>query len=124
MESEQQKKETPASIDLNHVMALWVSLGNVYGALWEDNFGDHEDAVKVWLSGLRQQGITPEDTKRGLEALIKAGDQYPPALTRFISLCKAPRREPYHKLYEALPTPRSDPERARRCIDEARTLLK
>jgi hypothetical protein len=105
-------------------MALWVSLGSIYGMLWEDNFGDHEEAVKVWLSGLRQQGITPEDTKRGLEALIKAGDQYPPALTRFISLCKAPKREPYHKLYEELPTPRADPVKARSLLAEAIRRLK
>lgn len=85
---------------------LWSKMMHIYGGQWERDYGlVGEDAYISWRDAISE--FTPQQIKRGLDALAMEGRDYPPNLIKFCRLCRtAP--VPYHKPVEkALPRPQA-----------------
>lgn len=80
--------------------ALWRRLEAIYGTKFSDQFGT---AIEVWFRTFQEKGIEADDIKRGIDACIDSGDQFPPSLPAFLRMCK-PLRAAAHVPFE--PTPR------------------
>ena len=74
---------------------LWVSMAQMYGTKWTHNYGDEPNAT--WAAGLA--GLTDRHIARGINAVMDSGEEWPPSLPKFKSLCKAGEgwqsRQPY-----------------------------
>lgn len=108
---------------------LWRVMAACYGSRWEVNYGDAiamsgqlTTTAKEWCDVFRNEGITPDDIARGIEAchqrakqLEKAGKTseagWPPNRAQFVAMCQQRPAAPYHKPFpsttEALPLPPS-----------------
>jgi len=66
---------------------LWQRLLEIYGRQWEAAYGHVDgDAFPVWRDGIK--GLTVEQIKNGLDALMDEGSEFPPNLIKFLRLCK------------------------------------
>ena len=64
-----------------------------------DNDQTFETLVGTWALGLA--GLQRADIERGLQAIMKSGDTFPPSLPEFRALCKQPPT--MHREYRAIP---------------------
>lgn len=59
----------------------------LYGRQWEASYGHVDgDVFPAWRDALAS--LQPEHVKRGLEAVIAEGSEFPPNLIKFLRLCK------------------------------------
>jgi len=82
-----------------HMEALWRRLEAIYGTKFSDQFGT---AIEVWFRTFQEKGIEADDIKRGIDACIDSGDQFPPSLPAFLRMCK-PLRAAAHVPFEPAP---------------------
>jgi len=101
------------TITPRQMAALWRRMEELYGRRWTESWADDEHAMAFWHSRLSAHRITPEQIAAGFVRLESAGDDWPPSLPRFISLCRQGPRGAMHREYRALPAPadrRSGPD--------------
>ena len=124
----QQGEEKKPSSEYNDKVAqrLWQRMLELYGRQWEASYGHVDgDVFPAWRDALAN--LSADKIKRGLEAVISEGNEYPPNLIKFLRLCKT---APYSTMSEsrvALPPPdiRNNPEvttAKEKCLAEARNL--
>jgi hypothetical protein len=82
-----------------HMEALWRRLEAIYGVKFSDQFGT---AIEVWFRTFQERGLGTDDIKRGIDACIDSGDQFPPSLPAFLRMCK-PMRAAAHVPFEPAP---------------------
>ena len=82
-----------------HMEALWRRLEAIYGSKFSDQFGT---AIEVWFRTFQEKGLGTDDIKRGIDACIDSGDQFPPSLPAFLRMCK-PLRAAAHVPFEPVP---------------------
>ena len=70
----------------------------MYGSRW--TAVQPETPTKGWLVALRD--LTPADVGNGLDALVKAGTDWPPSATEFRRLCRPAKRE-HGQAYKGAP---------------------
>ena len=92
----QQQSESKQKLLPEETMSvLWVSMAQMYGTKWTHNYGDEPNAT--WAAGLA--GLTDRHIARGINAVMDSGEEWPPSLPKFKSLCKAGEgwqsRQPY-----------------------------
>lgn len=106
----------------NRMARLWERMAALYGGRWELEYGpaltDNTLApmARIWAEALAE---LPNDAlATGLRACLD-GEDRPPTLPRFLSLCgrkPSPRRsDPAHKLIEGPPRTRSTEPTSTRC---------
>ena len=62
-------------------------MAEIYGSKWESQYGAiGGSAFETWHSGLA--ALTTDQIKRGLEALIEEGHDWPPNMIKFHRLCR------------------------------------
>ena len=95
----------------NHSKAmirLWTRMAQIYGTLWERQFGSHDgDAFQVWSKGLAD--LTPGMIRHGLGKCLHRSSQFPPNLPEFRQLCAGAGEHGLPEAYEAYQ------EAARKC---------
>ena len=102
----QQAEEKKPSNDYSNKVAqrLWQRMLELYGRQWEASYGHVDgDVFPAWRDALA--GLSADKIKRGLEAVINEGNEFPPNLIKFLRLCKT---APYSTMSEsraALPPP-------------------
>ena len=67
------------------MLVLWVSMAEMYGTKWTHHYGDEPNTT--WACGLA--GLTDRHIARGINAVIDSGEEWPPSLPKFKSLCKS-----------------------------------
>ena len=76
----------------------------LYGRQWEVSYGHVDgDVFPAWRDAL--DGLSTDKIKRGLDAVIEEGSEFPPNLIKFLRLCRTP---PYFTMSpnrNALPPP-------------------
>lgn len=71
---------------------LFSRMAELYGNRWGEYVelaGGAERTAALWQAGL--SGIGADEIRRGLEACLKSGNGFPPALPVFRAMCKPPR---------------------------------
>ena len=102
----QQAEEKKPSSDYNDKVAqrLWQRMLELYGRQWEASYGHVDgDVFPAWRDALAS--LSADKIKRGLDAVIQEGNDFPPNLIKFLRLCKT---APYSTMSEsraALPPP-------------------
>ena len=83
---------------------LWQRMLELYARQWEASYGHVDgDVFPAWRDALAN--LSADKIKRGLEAVIAEGSDYPPNLIKFLRLC---RQAPYTTMspnHAALPPP-------------------
>ena len=64
---------------------LWKRFTEIYGCKWTSNYG--AEPTQPWIDAIER--LPGEDIKRGLNQVLKNGDNWPVSLVKFISLCRA-----------------------------------
>ena len=67
------------------MLVLWVSMAQMYGTKWTRDYGDEPNAT--WAVALA--GLTDRHIARGINAVMDGGEEWPPSLPKFKSLCKS-----------------------------------
>ena len=80
-QKEFERKQLPAET----LSVLWVAMAEMYGTKWTNHYGDTPNAT--WAAGLA--GLTDRHIDRGINAVMDSGDEWPPSLPKFKSLCKS-----------------------------------
>ena len=95
------KKQSDADKIATH---LWGEMLKFYGRQWETSYG-HVDgkAYIAWRDALMT--LKPEQIRRGLDAVIDEGNEYPPNLIKFLRLCRTPPYTTMSPSRAALPPP-------------------
>jgi len=91
--------QTGSPTTSRHMEALWGRFEAIYGKKFAEEFGD---AIEIWFRTFQERGIKPEDIKRGIDACLDSGDQFPPSLPKFLRMCK-PLRAAAHVPFEPAP---------------------
>jgi len=112
---------------------VWQQMAICFGHRWTSNYGealgkDNEltDAANIWLNGLID--LSTDQIKSGLDQMLKAGDEWPPSMPRFVNMCKNEPEAWQHKTAaykEYIPkdrqlTHKCDPEKAESAIKQMR----
>lgn len=63
--------------------SIWLHMTRIFGHRWVSSMGTADDGT--WLSVL--QSLTPEQVRRGLEAVVRAAEAWPPTLPEFYGYC-------------------------------------
>jgi len=92
-------RQEGSHITERHMEALWQRFEAIYGKKFGEEFGN---AIEFWFRAFQEKGLRGEDLKRGLDACLDSGDQFPPSLPKFLRLCK-PMRAAAHVPFEPLP---------------------
>lgn len=76
-------KPQPATI----IARLWVWMGDIFGSLWNQNFGEdpESDTGKLWAHGLA--GLTLEQLRHGIAELKHSESNFPPSMPVFRRTC-------------------------------------
>jgi hypothetical protein len=76
------------------ISRIWEKMAAIYGHRWVSAYGAHADetgqlsqAAETWAQGLA--GLSREQLRRGFEALLRAGLEWPPTLPEFRDMCAA-----------------------------------
>lgn len=75
-------------MDAERMARLWEAMAGVYGHKWTATYGltpAQGMAGRAWAAGLR--AMSPEQVRRGLDACINRGDEWPPSLPAFKQMC-------------------------------------
>ena len=79
-------------------------MSELYGRQWEVSFGHVGGSVfHAWCDALAI--LNPDHIKRGLDAVIAEGGDYPPNLIKFLRLCKTAPYTTMSPNRAALPPP-------------------
>lgn len=99
---------TNAQSNEDLVLFLWVTMGEIYGNLWTNSFGDEPN--KQWT--LEISKLTKREVIYGIEMCKRSESEFVPPLPKFLAYCKAGKRfleEETLKLL-VLPKPPKNPE--------------
>ena len=81
----------------DHIEELWLRMARIYGHKWVSGFGESDDGT--WLTGLKE--LTPQQLADGLHRCIEGGEEWPPSLPQFRSLCLGlPSRKEFIATYQ------------------------
>lgn len=70
----------------------------IYGHKWLANFGEN-DATGTWAAALSD--LNPDQIGQGLDACVREGDEWPPALPKFRQMCLGITPKDIHDLSDA-----------------------
>ena len=88
---ESKRKQVPEET----MLVLWVSMAEMYGSKWTHHYGLEPNTS--WAVALAD--LTNRHIARGINAVMDSGEEWPPRLPKFKSLCKAGEgwqsRQPY-----------------------------
>lgn len=100
------------------MVELWAVMTGLFGARWRRAYGDATtatgeltEAAAMWGAGIR--GLTPRQLRAGLERLVKAGGEWPPALPEFLALVRGGMAEHLGPAYRRNVEVLGDPDRPR-----------
>ena len=96
------------------VMArIWLRMTEVYGHRWISAWGEVTNpdgtltsTAFTWVQGLGRFSL--DEIGQGFEKMVENGNDWPPTLPEFMTLCKPKRTAPYHKMARMLPQPEVD----------------
>jgi hypothetical protein len=94
---------------------VWSAMTQMFGQSWITKHGDRPSPI--WRNQLTV--LTQDDIKQGLKHLVETGEQHPPSLPYFISICKRKTLPEYQRL----PRPEPDEKLARASIAEMKKIL-
>ena len=107
------------------VREVWRRLGHLYGPRWTASLpttaAEMAEMLETWACGLA--GLSAEDLRRGLAALMEREDPWPPSLPELRGLCRPKAEAACHRPYLALPRPPSSREAGMAAIREMRSRL-
>jgi len=66
---------------------LWKRFTEIYGHKWVSSYGP--EPTKPWIDVIEK--LPPDSIKYGLNQILKHGEDWPPSLTKFHSLCTGNR---------------------------------
>lgn len=64
---------------------LWKRFTEIYGHKWVSSYG--AEPSQSWINAI--ESLQPEEIKRGLNQVLKNGDDWPVSLVKFLKLCKS-----------------------------------
>jgi len=111
---------TKPTLNAAWIAALFTRFRGRYGRLWSSQFASealYDEAKREW--GIVLAGLEGDYIERGLAVW---DGEYPPNAYEFRKACQRPKVA--HRIYRALPKPKSDPEKARAGFNAIREKLK
>jgi len=80
--------QPPERISAESVAILWTRMAALFGNLWETSYGlAGGNVYKTWEDALCSN-YTPAQVTRGYNAMLEAGEQFPPNLIKFLRMCR------------------------------------
>lgn len=84
----------PGSREL--LLTVWRTMRELFGQSWTSQYGATPSAG--WRAALR--GLSAEEIRAGLRAMVDAGDSFPPGAPSFRAMCRPPdRRTPEQRAF-------------------------
>jgi hypothetical protein len=78
---------------------VWVRMAEMYGERWTTLMGDVPN--EMWVAGMGV--LTDAQKQHGFQQLVEEGGEHPPALPKFMRMCK--RSSPSYHRQVTLPSP-------------------
>ena len=103
---------------VNH---LFAKMSSIFGTKWANNFPTAEVemmAKREWYDAL--DGLTPVQLRTAVDR-VRQECEWPPSIAEFLKYTKTEQRDPCHRMLDALPPPKGDPEVARKALEIIRS---
>lgn len=119
----QQEKRLNEKVTAKDIDEVYRRMTRLYGHRFTSNFGETDDGT--WLMAL--SGLKRSDLSRGLTALLKTDDDWPPSVPRFRQMCMGEVENQLskasHKEYVSIAPINTSPDDAKKNISELRCAI-